>query len=93
MPRFAVARGRGLLTFLFVVGILVLGAVSVVVSGVLVRAFALAMRAMLSFFLSGIHLSSLRCHGEFIDISVRAAYSSIMRIVCDPVTYGAGHTA
>lgn len=93
MPRFAVAHGRGLLTFLFVIDILVLGAVPAVVSGVPVRAFALAMRAMLSFFLTGILLRSLRCHGEFIDISVRAAYSSIMRIVCDPVTYGAGQTA
>lgn len=92
MPRFAVARGRDLLTFLFVIDILVLGAVPVVVSGVLVRAFALAMRAMLSFFI-GIHLRSLRFREEFIDISVRAAYSSIMRIVCDPVTYGAGQTA
>ena len=50
MPRFAVAHGRGLLTFLFVIDILVLGAVPAVVSGVPVRAFALAMRAMLSFF-------------------------------------------
>ena len=50
MRWFAVDHGRGLLTFLLVIDILVSGAVPVVASGVLVRAFALAMRAMLSFF-------------------------------------------
>ena len=51
MPRFAVAHGRDLLTFLFVIDILVLGAVPADVSDVFSEALVASdMSAMLSFF-------------------------------------------